>query len=142
MKGLINIKNKDLKYFMWCHIKLINLTDSHPERVNKQNKKLLLIRLFRFWFSCENTLLWISWTKIWNGCKCFLLWNKIYPIYISKKSNTEVLNVLLNTSKEKSHYVFNKDFDRLKYSKAKTKININFLLYGLFTKFYDLRNTF
>ena len=48
MKGLINIKNKDLKYFMWCHIKLINLTDSHPERVNKQNKKLLLIRLFRF----------------------------------------------------------------------------------------------
>ena len=47
--------------------------------------------------------------------------NKIYPSYISKKSNSQVLNVLLITSEEKSHYVFIKDFDRLIYSKAKTK---------------------
>ena len=47
--------------------------------------------------------------------------NKIYPIYISKRFNTEVLNVLLITSEEKSHYVFIKDFNRLMYSKAKTK---------------------
>ena len=47
--------------------------------------------------------------------------NKIYPIYISKKSNTQVLNVLLITSEEKSHYVFIKDFDRLMYSKVQTK---------------------
>ena len=39
IKGLINIKNKNLKCFMWCHIRLINLTDSHPERINKQDKK-------------------------------------------------------------------------------------------------------
>ena len=45
--------------------------------------------------------------------------NKIYPI--SKNSNTQFLNVLLITSEEKSHYVFIKDFDRLMYSKAKTK---------------------
>ena len=43
MKGLINLKNKDYKCFMWCHIRLINLTNSHPERINKQDKKLLLI---------------------------------------------------------------------------------------------------
>ena len=24
---------------MWCRIRLINLTDSHPERINKQDKK-------------------------------------------------------------------------------------------------------
>ena len=59
--------------------------------------------------------------------------NKIYPIYISKSFNTEVLNVLLITSKEKSYYVFIKDFNRLMYSKAKTKDQ---LLYGLFTKFH------
>ena len=47
--------------------------------------------------------------------------NKIYPIYISKKSNTQVLNVLLITNEEKSHYVFIKDFNRLMYLKAKTK---------------------
>ena len=41
--------------------------------------------------------------------------------FIFQKSITQVLNVLLITSEEKSHYVFIKDFDRLMYSKAKTK---------------------
>ena len=44
MKGLINLKNKDHKCFMWCHVRLIiNPTNSHPERINKKDKKLLLI---------------------------------------------------------------------------------------------------
>ena len=34
IKGLINIKNKDLKCFMWCHIRLINPTNN-PPRKNK-----------------------------------------------------------------------------------------------------------
>ena len=46
--------------------------------------------------------------------------NKFYPLYISKKSNTQVLNVLLITNEKKSNYVFIKDFDRLMHSKAKT----------------------
>ena len=49
--------------------------------------------------------------------------NKVYPIYISKKSNTQVLNVLLITNEEKSHYVYIKYFNRLMYSKAKKKKN-------------------
>ena len=40
MKRLINIKNKDLKCFMWCHVRLINPTNSHLERINKQDKKI------------------------------------------------------------------------------------------------------
>ena len=40
MKGLINLKNKDQKCFMWCHVRLINPTNSHPERTNKQDKKI------------------------------------------------------------------------------------------------------
>ena len=43
MKGLINLKNKDHKCFMWCHVRLINPTNSHPEKINKEDKKLLLI---------------------------------------------------------------------------------------------------
>ena len=39
MKGLINLKNKDHKCFMWCHVRLVNPTNSHPERINKQDKK-------------------------------------------------------------------------------------------------------
>ena len=43
MKGLINLKNKGHKCFMWCHVRLINPTNSHPEKINKEDKKLLLI---------------------------------------------------------------------------------------------------
>ena len=31
-KGLINIKNKDKKCFLWCHVRHINLSKEHPER--------------------------------------------------------------------------------------------------------------
>ena len=33
-KGLINIKNKDQKCFLWCHVKHINPSKEHPEKLN------------------------------------------------------------------------------------------------------------
>ena len=47
--------------------------------------------------------------------------NKVFPLYVSKKSNEESLNVLLISNEEKSHYVFIKDFNRLMYSKTKQR---------------------
>ena len=47
--------------------------------------------------------------------------NKVFPLSISKKSNEKVLNVLLISNEEKSHYVFIKDFNRLMYSRTKHK---------------------
>ena len=43
MKDIINLKNEDHKCFMWCHIRLIDPTNRHPERINKQDKKIALI---------------------------------------------------------------------------------------------------
>ena len=40
MKGLINLKNENHKCFMWCNVRLINPTNSHAERINKQDKKI------------------------------------------------------------------------------------------------------
>ena len=39
-KGLINIKNKDIEFFKWCYIRFLNPTNSHPERINQQDKKI------------------------------------------------------------------------------------------------------
>ena len=39
-KGLINIRNKDQKCFLWCNIRHINLSKEHPERIKKTNKKI------------------------------------------------------------------------------------------------------
>ena len=47
--------------------------------------------------------------------------NKVYSLYISKKSYNQTLNLLLITEKNKSHYVFIKDFKRLMFSKTKHK---------------------
>ena len=32
-KGLINIKNKDKKRFLWCHVEHTNPSNEHPERI-------------------------------------------------------------------------------------------------------------
>ena len=38
-KGLINMKNKDQKCFLWCHVRPINPLKEHPERIEKTDKK-------------------------------------------------------------------------------------------------------
>ena len=40
MKGLINIRTKDLEYFMWYHIRLINPQNKNAERINKIDKEI------------------------------------------------------------------------------------------------------
>ena len=48
--------------------------------------------------------------------------NIVFPLYVSKKSNEQVLNALLIKNEyNESHYVFIKDFIRLMYSQIKTK---------------------
>ena len=39
-KGLINIKNKNKKCFLWCHVRHINSSNEHPERILKSDKKI------------------------------------------------------------------------------------------------------
>ena len=51
--------------------------------------------------------------------KVFGYENRVFPLYLSKKSNKQELNVLLISNEEKSHYVFIKNFNRLMYSKTK-----------------------
>ena len=44
-KGLTNIKNKDEKCFLWCHVRYINLLNKDPERIFKKMTKKLLKNL-------------------------------------------------------------------------------------------------
>ena len=39
-KGLINSKNKDKKCFLYCHVRQINPTKEHPERIRKTDRKI------------------------------------------------------------------------------------------------------
>ena len=40
-KGLINIKNKNQKCFLWCHVRHINLSKEHQKKLEKLTNKLL-----------------------------------------------------------------------------------------------------
>ena len=39
-KGLLNIKNKDQKCFLWCHVRHINPSKEHPGKIKKVDKKI------------------------------------------------------------------------------------------------------
>ena len=129
MKGLINLKNKDHKCFMWCHVRLINPTNSHPERINKQDKEIAANLNYSGIFSPLDVN---DYEKIEDRFQMQVnvlgYENKVYSLYISKKSYNETLILLLFTEKDKSHYVFIKDFNRLMFSKTKHKDKKHFYM--------------
>ena len=122
MKGLINLKNKDDKCFKWCHVRFINLINIYPERINKKDKEIeatLDYRGINFLMKARDYEIIEERFNI--NVNVFGYENRVFPLYVSKKSNEQVLNVLLISNEEKSHYVFIKDFNRLMYSEVKTK---------------------
>ena len=58
-KGLINIKNKDQKCFLWCHVRHIKHSKEHPERIKKKLTKKLLKNLIMMELSslCKKKIL-------------------------------------------------------------------------------------
>ena len=57
-KGLINIKNKDQKCFLWCHVRHINPSKEHPERIKKTDKKIAKkLDYDRIEFQCKKKIL-------------------------------------------------------------------------------------
>ena len=46
-KGLINIKSKDQKCFLWCHLRHINPSKEYPKKLQKFIKNLLSILLIQ-----------------------------------------------------------------------------------------------
>ena len=123
MKGLINLKNKDHKCFIRRHVRLINPTNSHPERTNKQDKKIAAnLNYSDIVFRLDiNDYVKIE-DRFQMQVNVFGFENKVYPLHILKKSYDQTLNLLLITEKGKYHYVFIKDFNRLMFSRAKHKV--------------------
>ena len=100
MEGLINLKNKDHKNFMWCHVRRINPQNRNAERTNKQDKKISAN------LNYSDIVLPLDindYEKIEDRFQIqvnvFGYENKVYPLYISKKSYHLTLNLLLIAKK-------------------------------------------
>ena len=104
MKGLINLKNKDFECFKWCHVRFINPQNKNSDRINKQDKKIAATLGYR---GIDFPMKARDYEIVEERYQ-----NKVFLLYVSKKLNEQVLNVLLTYNEEKSHYVFIKDFNR------------------------------
>ena len=57
-KGVINIKNKNQKSFLWCAVRHIKLSKKHPQRSNRMIKKLLKnLTVMELSFQCKKKIL-------------------------------------------------------------------------------------
>ena len=123
MKGLINIKNNNNKYFLWCHIRHLNLVKTHPERKTKEDKIMIndsnyegigfpVLKKDYCRIEIQN--------KIYINVFCYE--NRLtYPVYVSDQKFGDRMDLLLISDENKSHYVYIKDFNRFMCNKKKNK---------------------
>ena len=122
-KGLINIKNKDQKCFLWCHVRHINPSKEHPERIKKTDK---LIAEKLDYDRIEFAVLEKDFSKIEeknNICiNVYCYENKlVFSIYVSNQKFKNLMDFLLIIDGDQSHYVYIKDFNRFMFHKTKNK---------------------
>ena len=121
--GLIDIKNNDNKCFLWCHVRHLKLIKKHPERINKEDKKLANNLNYK---GIELPISKNDYCKIEKQnnihINVFCYKNRIiYLRCISGKKFSDYMDLLLMIDENKSHYVYIKDFNRLMFNKTKNK---------------------
>ena len=106
-KGLINIKNKDDECFRWCHIRHLNPQTEHPERIKKEDKKMVNELNYD---GIDFPLSQKHYNKVekQNNIRINVFGyekGQPFPIHISKETFEDQMNLLLITEDEKKHYV-------------------------------------
>ena len=125
-KGLINIKNNDQKYFLWCHVRHINPLKEHSERITKIDRDLASnLSYDKIGFIVEKS----DFEKIEvqnNICvNVFGYENElIFPIYVSDQKFKDTAGLLLLINDDQSHYVYIKDLKKFIFHKTKNKNKI------------------
>ena len=120
-KGLIKVKTKDQKCFLWLHIRHINPSKEHPERILKTDKKIAeKLNYDGIEFPVQEK----DFNKIEvknNICINVFGYENglIFPNYVSDQKFKDSMDLLLLIDNDKSHYVFIKDFDRFMFHKKK-----------------------
>ena len=98
-KGLINIKNKDQKCFLCSHIRHINISNEHPGRIKKVDKKMAEnLNYDRIKFPVQEK--YFDKIEVENNIciNVFGSENKlVFPIYFSGKKFEDSMDLLLLT---------------------------------------------
>ena len=132
-KGLINMKNEDEECFRWCHIRHLNPQIKYPERIKKEDKKMINELNYD---GIDFPLSPKHYNKVekQNSIRINVFGHEDgqpFPIHISKETSEDQMNLSLITKDEKKHYVLIKDFNTFMYNQSKHKERKHFCMYCL-----------
>ena len=134
-KGLINLKNEDDKCFLWCHVRHLNPSKHHPERITTLDREFAK-KLDYSGTTFPVTIKQISQIERQNriDINVFGYDKSVYPIRISKEKYEDHLDLLYiekESETKRAHYVYIKDFNSLMYSFTKHKEKRHFCMHCL-----------
>ena len=132
-EGLINIKNKDAECFRWCHIRHLNPQEKDPQRIKKEDKKMINEMNYE---GIEFPVSQKHYNKVekQNSIRINVFGyedGQPFPINISKETFEDQMNLLLITKDKKKHYVLIKDFNAFMCNQSKHKERKHFCMYCL-----------
>ena len=111
---------------------MLNPQERNPDRIKKEDKKISeSLDYSGIEFLIKEKDYPMIEHRFNINLNVFYYSNRVYPLYISQQSNEQVLNVLLISDDEKSHYVFIKDFNSLMYGKSKHRDTKYFCMHCL-----------
>ena len=120
-KGLINVKNKDKKCFLRCHVRHINPSKEYPGKTKKVDKKIAeKLHYSRIEFPVKEK----DFDKIEiknNICINIFSYKNglVFPIYLFNQKSKDLMDLLLLIDDDKSHYIYIKDFHKFMFHKTK-----------------------
>ena len=132
-KRLINMKNKDEECFRWCHNRNLNPQIKYPERIKKEDKKMINELNYG---GIDFPISPKHYNKVekQHSIRINVFGyekGQAFPIHISKETFKDQMNLLLITKDEKKHYVLIKDFNSFMYNQSKHKERKHFCMYCL-----------
>ena len=132
-KGFIKMKNEDKECFRWCHIRHLNPQTKYPERIKKEDKKMINELNYD---GIDFPLSQKHYNKVEqkNSIRINVFGyenGQPFPIHISKETFEDQMNLLLITKDEKKHYVLIKVFNVFMYNQSKHKERKHFCMYCL-----------
>ena len=129
-KGLINTKKNDQKCFLWCHVRHINPVKINPERITREDEKLVnSLNYDGIDFAVREK----DFSKIETKNEIYInvlrYENRLtFAIYISNQKIENSMDLLLVIDGNKSHYVYINDFNNdLCFTKRKIKTKNTFV---------------
>ena len=127
------MKNEDEERFRWCHIRHLNPQIKYPERIKKEDKKMINELNYD---GINFPLSQKHYNKVEKQKSIRIIVfgyedGQPFPIHISKEMFKDQMNLLLITKDEKKHYVLIKDFNAFMYNQLKHKERKHFCMYCL-----------